>query len=360
MPIQLKTLREDAHSRVRNVAAQLAFGAGVLPAQNTCARCIESLVNTVKRVGNLYQNICKVENIIAAFDEVCRNTKNKGKVYRYKKLKCINIRKVYDTLIHHRYVVGDYNRFVIYEPKRRNVVSQGMFDKVVNHLVARHILIPAIEKGLIDANVASRLDGGTGAGLKLFRRFNRICEEKYQKFYVLKCDIKNFFGSINHDILKDKLKRKIKDKDALQILFDIIDSEECGLGIGNMTSQILAVFYLDAMDKYIKEVLKIKYYVRYQDDFLLWHESKEYLRFCLEKIRVFLEKEGLTLNGKTRIFSGKENFIYLGRDKFGKYARRRRIRRRIKKQKFLYESGKINLMGFVSCVVNYRALLEKR
>lgn len=312
----------------------------------------------MKRKGNLYKNICKVENIMRAFDEVCRNTKNKRKVEKYKKIKCINVRIIYDTLNNYKYVVGPYVKFTIYEPKRREVVSQRMFDKVINHLVARHILIPSIEKCLIDSNVASREGGGTSLGLKYFNKFNKICKNKYNKYYILKCDIKSFFASIDHDVLKRKLNRKIKEKAALKIVFDIIDSEEKGLSIGNMTSQILAIFYLDDLDKYIKEVLKIKYYVRYQDDFLLWHESKEYLRFCLKEIKKFLEKEKLTLNAKTRIFSSNENFIYLGRDKFNRYAKRRPVRRKIKKRKFLYENNEINLMSFVSSVINYKSLLK--
>ena len=89
---------------------------------------------------------------------------------------------------------------------------------------------------------------------------------KYGKYYILKCDISKFFASIDRDRLKEKLKKKIKDKDALNIVFKIIDSDENGLSIGNMTSQILAIFYLNDMDHYIKETLKIKYYVRYQEN----------------------------------------------------------------------------------------------
>ena len=93
------------------------------------------------------------------------------------------------------------------------------------------------------------------------------------------------------------MKKRIKDKSALNIIFKIIDSESSGLGIGNMTSQILAVFYLNDLDHYIKENLKIKYYVRYQDDFLLFHYSKDYLNFCFDKIKEFLYESGtISLN----------------------------------------------------------------
>ncbi len=153
----------------------------------------------MKRKGNLYQNLYKFENIQNAFNEVCKNTKNKKKVVRFKEYKCIYISRIYNILQTKTYRPGPYNVFTIYEPK----------------------------------------------------------------------------------------KRRIKDKDALKIIFDIIDIEENGLSIGAMTSQILAIFYLNDMDHFIKETLKIKYFLRYQDDFLLFHPSKQYLRYCLKELKNF-------------------------------------------------------------------------
>ena len=127
-----------------------------------------------------------------------------------------------------------------------------------------------------------------------------------------------------------------------------------------MTSQILAIFYLNDMDHYIKEELKIKYYVRYQDDFLLFHESKEYLKICLEKIKSFLEKEKLILNKKTRIYKNTNNFIFLGRNKFGKYANYRYVKRRIKSRKNRYLKGEIRLANFASSLVAYESFNCRR
>lgn len=200
---------------------------------------------------------------------------------------------------------------------------------------------------------------GTSAGLKAAREFHRICKVKYGKYYILKCDISKFFASINTDRLKEKLKRKIKDKEALKIVFDIIDSEPGGLGIGNMTSQVFAIFYLNDMDHYIKEKLKIKYYVRYQDDFLLFHESKDYLKYCFEKIKEFLEVEKLSLNNKSRLFTSSNNFLFLGRDTKGRYSRYRTIKRKLKKRRYLYSQGEINLMGYASSIRTYRSLCKK-
>lgn len=206
-----------------------------------------------------------MENIMDSYNEVCRNTNNKKKVRNYKQYKCVYISRIYKALKNKDYEVGPYNVFTIYEPKKRRIVSQGIYDKVINHLVSRQILMPSLIPCLVDENIASRENKGTKKGYELLNKYNRICKIKYGTYYILKCDISKFFASIDHDILKEKLLKKIKDKDALNIVYKVIDSEETGLGIGNMTSQILAIFYLNDMDHYIKEKLKIKYYIRYQD-----------------------------------------------------------------------------------------------
>lgn len=310
----------------------------------------------MKRIGNLYENIYKIENIMQAFDEVCKNTKNKRRVNKYKDFKCMYIYRIYKILESKSYSVGQYNIFTIYEPKERRIVSQNMQDKIINHLVSRYILHPALLPCLIDANVASRINLGTSKGLALFYKFQNKCNIKYGSYYILKCDISKFFASINHDILKKKLSKRIKDKDALKIVFDIIDSDNAGLSIGNMTSQVLAVFYLNDLDHFIKEDLKIKYYVRYQDDFLLFHYSKSYLDNCFKKIQEFLKKEDLKLNPKSRIYKNTDNFIFLGRNKHGKYAKYRLAKRKLKKKHYLYINNKISLSSYVSTLMCYKSL----
>ena len=292
----------------------------------------------MKRKSNLYNEIYNFSNILKVFNEVCKNTKNKRKVENYKQYKCIYLSRVYNTLKNQTYEVGPYNVFTIYEPKKRRIVSQGIHDKIINHLVARYILYPSLLPCLISQNVASRKNKGTKEGLRLTNLYNKKCKIKYGTYYILKCDISKYFASINHEILKDKLKKKIKDNNALNIIFKIIDSESSGLGIGNMTSQVLAIFYLNDMDHFIKENLKIKYYVRYQDDFLLFHKSKQYLKYCLNEITCFLEKEKLKLNNKSRIYKSTNHFIFLGRTKNGKYAKYRNLKRKLKHKDFLYKS----------------------
>lgn len=114
-----------------------------------------------------------------------------------------------------------------------------------------------------------------------------------------------------------------------------------------MTSQVLAFFYLNDLDHFIKEFLKIKYYVRYQDDFLLFHPSKAYLKYCFVKIKKFLDKENLTLNQKSRLYKCTDNFIFLGRNKKGKYSRYRTIKRRLKKKSFYITIRKYQLQVYL-------------
>ena len=125
----------------------------------------------MKRYTNLYKNICDFNNIKYAYKEVCRNTKNKKRVALLKDYESIYIFRTYHTLINKKYTVGPYNSFIIYEPKERLIVSQNIEDKIINHLVARFILYPAILPCLLDVNVASRKDLGTKAR---FRNCARI------------------------------------------------------------------------------------------------------------------------------------------------------------------------------------------
>lgn len=126
-----------------------------------------------------------------------------------------------------------------------------------------------------------------------------------------------------------------------------------------MTSQIFGIFYLNDLDHYIKEELKIKYYVRYQDDFILLHYSKDYLNYCLIKIKEFLLKEKLELNQKTRIYKNTNNFIYLGRNKYGKYSKYRKINKKLKYKKYLYENNKITFSNYINSYICYKNINRK-
>lgn len=292
----------------------------------------------MKRVNNLYYNICKLDHIRYIYDNVIyKNTKNKRKILNFDNYYMENIITIKRVLSNKSYLPGKYNIFLIHEPKVRIIMSQSIYDKIINHLVSYYILKPVIELLLIDSNVATRQNKGTDYGIKLCKKYINSIKMKYNKFYILKFDISKYFYNINHRVLKKLLISKIKDKDSLHIIFKIIDStnskyinekSNClnkfnidipiyeygkGLPIGNMTSQILAIFYLNELYHFIKEELKIKYYIRYMDDGILIHHDKNYLKYCLSKIKDLVEnKYKLKLNNKTKIYSIKEGFEFLG------------------------------------------------
>lgn len=314
----------------------------------------------MKRLDNLYDKICNIDNINYIYNQICKKVNNKSKLEHLKEYHCFYISKIYNVLKSETYSVSPYNIFTIYEHKKRRIVSLSLQDKIINHLVSSYIILPAIFPCLIDANVASRVGLGSKKGLELANKFHKTCSIRFSNYYILKCDISKFFQSIDHNILLAKLERKIKDKKALKILSTIIESDENGLSIGAMSSQLFAIFYLNDLDHYIKETLKIKYYVRYQDDFLLFHQDKQYLKQCLEKIKLFLSKENLTLNRKTRIYSNKDNFLFLGTNRKGNYAKYRTVKRRLKKRAYLYCSKQIPLASYASSIISYNYLLKKR
>lgn len=142
------------------------------------------------------------------FDEMCRNTKNKNKVNNFINYKAIYISRAYHDLKNKTYQVGKYNVFYIYDSKKRRIVSQNMYDKLVNYLVSRYILYEALIPCLIDANCASRPNKGTKYALDLYYKYGGILNKKYNSYYLLKCDIKAYFASINIDILKKNYKGK--------------------------------------------------------------------------------------------------------------------------------------------------------
>lgn len=305
----------------------------------------------MKRIGNVYYKLCDVKNILDSYKEVMITTRNKKNVALFDRYKCIYVNRIYNDILNKTYVSSNLREVTIYEPKKRVIVVQDIYDKIINHLVSRQILIPYLTKQLIDSNVASRKGFGTSYGRELYFKYRNICDIKYNNYYILKLDISKFFANINHDILKDKIRRK-KNRDVLDLLDKIIDNYDKGVPIGLITSQTFAIFYLDSLDKYIKEVLKIKYYVRYQDDMILIHQDKEYLQYCLSCIKIELEKIDLEVNYKTRIYKSNENMSFIGVKRNGRLVNYQKTFKKVKGNIKKYEKREIELSSVISSL-NY-------
>lgn len=284
-----------------------------------------------------YDDIVDINKIISIYNKIIINTKHRNKILDYNLFYMSNLVNIYNNLLGRTYNHGKYNIFLIKEPKPRVIMSEKLNDKIVNHLLSDYVLVPLIEPKLIDMNVATRINRGTKKAIDYMKKYLRIMKNKYDDFYILKCDISKFFYNIDHEILLNKLSKVILDKDLYLLITNIIKSTDMdyvntqisnlknyynievplyrkgkGLPIGNQTSQVLAIFYLNDLDHFIKEQLHIKYYVRYMDDFILIHQDKAYLKYCLYMINSFLTKEKLVLNRKTSISSISNGINFIG------------------------------------------------
>lgn len=208
-----------------------------------------------------------------------------------------NILALHRDLREKNYCHGPYQAFRINDPKPRDIHKASVRDRLVHHAIYR-ILYPYFDKKFIFCSYSCRLKKGTHRAVNQFRDLARKASKNHTKtVWVLKCDIRKFFANIDHEILKGILAKHIEDKDALWLLGQVINSfnskdrTDVGLPLGNLTSQLLVNIYMNEYDYFIKRELKIKFYLRYADDFLIISENKKYLENLLPKVSEFLERQ---------------------------------------------------------------------
>lgn len=270
----------------------------------------------MKTYKNLYEQICSFENLYNAF---CKA--KKGKLSRYYCAKFSYFREseilcLRDELLSGAYKHGNYRCFDIYDPKFRRIKAASFRDRVVHHALC-NVIEPIFEKTFIYDSFACRKGKGTLLALERCKKLaNRFCDG-----YVLKADISKYFYTIDHKILLNILRRKIKDERTINLCAEIISSSEdncfreyfpgddlfailrpTGIPIGNLTSQLFSNIYLNELDKFVKQTLRYKGYLRYMDDFLLFSVKKSDLWDALCKIKFFLASElRLNLHSKKQV-----------------------------------------------------------
>ncbi len=227
------------------------------------------------------------------------------------------IKKLASDLTQRKYRIGKYREFKIYDPKERIIRALPYKDRMVQMCFCKNAMAPRLERRLIYDNAASRTGRGPDFATRRLHGFMRssFITNGGNGAYFLKCDISKYFPSINHDILLSKLRRAGFSPDEMWFMEQVIHSTNapCGVPLGNQTSQWFALLYLDEIDRLIKEKLRIKYYVRYMDDFVLIHSDKAFLQQCRTAIeRACAEKLKLRLNSKTQIGRLKDGLDFLG------------------------------------------------
>lgn len=213
-----------------------------------------------------------------------------------------NIAGLYADLKDKTYTHGPYSTFNISDPKPRIIHKAGVRDRIVHHLIYKELYWHFDFRFIYDS-YSCRRNKGTHRALDRFRSFARkVSQNHTRQCFVLKCDIRKFFASIGHAVLTRILERHIADPDIRSLIDRVISSFHTtapgiGLPLGNLTSQLLANVYMHELDMYIKQELRIKYYIRYADDFVIVSDNRKNLEDILPKLRTFLkEKLRLTLH----------------------------------------------------------------
>jgi retron-type reverse transcriptase len=302
------------------------------------------MTNTIK--SPLFDAVIDFDNIAKGYRETQRGARKFQKeAVIFDMCRERNLVHLWRDLKDEEYEVGKYIRFKVFEPKERNISAPHIRDKTVQfavHRVLKEVYKPVFIKG----SFACQEDKGNHRAVEHLQHNMRVCKWKHGGGWILKIDVKKFFYSIDRDILKRILQKKIKDEKFLRLLNKIIDSSpegEKGIPLGNVTSQDMANIYLDKLDQYCVRFLKAKYYTRYMDDVCIVTPTKEQAQEYLEKIKTFLEERlGLETNQKTKIFPLEQGVNAYGfkiwtthrllRDK-SKQAMKRRIKRMDEKQK---------------------------
>lgn len=244
--------------------------------------------------------------MLLAWKEFMKGKRKKKDVQEFQLKLMENIFTLHEDLENKTYKHGGYHAFNISDPKPRNIHKASVRDRLLHHSIYR-ILYPYFDSKFIYDSYSCRLNKGTHKAISRFHDFAlKVSKNNTKQCFVLKCDIRKFFASIDHEILIEILNKHIADKDVVTLLENVIDSfnsgisnkglpAQAGLPLGNLTSQLLVNIYMDEFDKFVKHRLKAKYYIRYADDFVVLSQNKTELENLLLKIKVFLENE-LKLN----------------------------------------------------------------
>lgn len=238
----------------------------------------------MKRINNLYQKICSIENLQIADAKASKGKSSQYGVIIHNKNKENNIQQLHEMLLSKTYKTSAYTTFKVFEPKEREVFRLPYFpDRIVHHAIMN-----VMEEIFIKCFTVDTYSCIKGRGIHAAANAVKLALQQPDKTtFCLKLDITKFYPNIDHTILKQLLRKKIKDNDLLWLLDEIIDSAD-GLPIGNYLSQYLANYYLTFFDHWIKEQLRVKYYFRYADDIVILHANKQYLHSVLSEIRNYL------------------------------------------------------------------------
>ncbi|MBI2583243.1 MAG: hypothetical protein HYW25_01125 [Candidatus Aenigmarchaeota archaeon] len=314
----------------------------------------------MKSYSNLYGQLCSMENLKLAYKKARKSKVSRWYVKEFETDLSRNLLQLQKELQEMSYEPRPLTQFVIKDPKTRIISASNFRDRVVHHALC-NIIEPIFDKIFIYDSYANRKGKGTHAALKRFDCFRRKvsqngrllpnARDNNQVFgYALKADVKHYFDSVDHEVMMQIIRRKIKDESVLWLIRKILDNHNCktpgkGMPIGNLTSQFFANVYLNELDYFVKHHLNAKYYVRYVDDFVILDAPKQRLEFYNAQIKEFLKSIKLELHPeKSKVMPLHAGVKLLGfrvfyRYKLPKKSNLRRITNRINGFIDLYREG---------------------
>jgi retron-type reverse transcriptase len=266
----------------------------------------------------MFEKIVSLENLFLAWEKFSKGKHKRVDVMLFENNLEDDIFNLQDLLSSGEYKHDNYKPFTVFDPKKRKIHKAAVKDRLVHQAVV-NIIEPVFDKIFIHDSYSCRVGKGTHTAVKRLKGFlNQSSENNTKTVYALKCDIRKFFASIDHDVLLALLAKRIKDNRTRDLLKVIIDSfhasDKCGLPLGNLTSQLFANIYLHELDFYVKHKLQKKYYLRYCDDFVILNQDHKVLQNLIPEISDFLSSS-LKLNlhpNKVFIRSWEQGIDFLG------------------------------------------------
>ena len=303
----------------------------------------------MKRFNDIFERMVSLENLFAAWDAFASDKKKRRDVRWFEWRLEQNIFSLYRDLKSQRYQHGPYSGFYISDPKPRQIHKAIVRDRIVHHAVFA-VLELVFEPTFIPTSFSCRRGKGTHSGVStLEKSIRQVSQNYHQPCFVLKCDVRKFFASVDHAILLAMIGRRVGDERAMSLIREIVESYEAdnslrtgnksftshGLPIGNLTSQLFANIYLNQFDQFMKHQQKVKHYLRYTDDFIVVHRDEAYLRNLIPSLTNFLATHLKLMLHPDKIFLRKccQGVDFLGYVMLPHYRRlRTKTKRRILKK----------------------------
>ena len=318
----------------------------------------------MKTYKKLYEKLCSYENLELAFEKAKRDKGFMSYIIKFGKDLENNLKILQFELVNKTYKPKKLKLFIIRDPKTRKICKSSFRDRVVHHAIV-NIFEPIYEKIFIYDSYASRINKGQHKALERFHEFKRkvsnngkklkgIKDKNYVSGYCLKADIKKYFDNVDHEILINIIREKIKDEDVVWLIKQILNNnlnyiKNKSMPLGNYTSQFFANVYLNKLDYFAKHNLKVKYYIRYVDDFVILDNNKDILEYYKEEVNKFLKNKLLIElhKDKSKIIPLHKGIPFLGFRNFYHYSLLKesninQIKRNLKNWKKLFEENRMS------------------